>query len=463
MQFKQYEFIEDIPGKAVVGIYGTGDFGQNLFDALVAQRPDVTVKFFLDSFKNGKCKGLEVVRYAAMGERIKSLDVILVASAFSQDILQGIQSEHASVVVEVVKGIEFPYLYSVGKKPRFYNITLEPTTFCNMDCFFCRHCKMLESPQHTDFEFFKSLVDQMREANLTQAIQITGQGEPLMYPHIIEAVAYVREKGFKPTMVTNALLLTPERYDQLVEAGIDLIQVSLHDLSHDKFKHRAAKNKMHYSDYVEQLFSVLKRKMQRNDPVAFDFILTIMREGTVLAELWDNPEYAGESEKMLEDFGKFADRFEAVAAEAGFDVNLDRDRFREIYDAVSSFDQTHDELEISSDMKLMVTPIFQEHRSYMKEVRPKQLERLEFVPRFDQGCNYAGGYFISREGYLFPCSGIPYRKEDQMDMTIGKIGSDNLREIFESERFQRMHERIKRGKLPHEYCARCLGDYCRKD
>jgi len=72
-----------------------------------------------------------------------------------------------------------------------------------------------------DFHVFQQIVDEM--APQVKATTLHIWGEPLIHPRIVDMVAYCREKGLRSEISTNATLLTEEKAQQLLEAGLDAI------------------------------------------------------------------------------------------------------------------------------------------------------------------------------------------------------------------------------------------------
>ena len=79
--------LSEIPPNAVVCIYGCGQGGIRLKRALETSRKDIRLECFLDTYKQGIVDGLEVIQVLHLLEREISIDLILVASVFTNEIL----------------------------------------------------------------------------------------------------------------------------------------------------------------------------------------------------------------------------------------------------------------------------------------------------------------------------------------------------------------------------------------
>jgi uncharacterized Fe-S cluster-containing radical SAM superfamily protein len=92
---------------------------------------------------------------------------------------------------------------------------LEPTTKCNLACEGCYR----EKGDHRPLADVVRELETIRQLRRTDGISIAG-GEPLLYPRILELVRYVAAQGWKPIIITNGTMLTPELVRSLKEAGL---------------------------------------------------------------------------------------------------------------------------------------------------------------------------------------------------------------------------------------------------
>jgi len=102
-------------------------------------------------------------------------------------------------------------------------LVMETTTRCNASCFYCGRPK---TNHDMDFELFKAIIDLVPN---TKEIHLNTRGEPLLYPHLIEALEYCKERDKRVQFYTNGSLLTRRLTEQLFNAGLDRIIFSIDD------------------------------------------------------------------------------------------------------------------------------------------------------------------------------------------------------------------------------------------
>jgi uncharacterized Fe-S cluster-containing radical SAM superfamily protein len=106
---------------------------------------------------------------------------------------------------------------------------------CNIRCHFCYFLDRIEQKDHPEHPFMelekaKKICHELRYKYGNTSIDIQG-GEPTIWRHIDELVAYCHEIGLYPTLITNAIALAKrEKCRQLKEAGIRDLLISVQGL-----------------------------------------------------------------------------------------------------------------------------------------------------------------------------------------------------------------------------------------
>jgi len=100
---------------------------------------------------------------------------------------------------------------------------------CNVDCEFCYYeFKGIYSRKLIPLEKLKELAFRMHNELNLEYVDITG-GEPTLQPHLVDLVAYCRETGISPTIITNAQKLADKSFVRsLKNAGVEDFLLSYH-------------------------------------------------------------------------------------------------------------------------------------------------------------------------------------------------------------------------------------------
>lgn len=122
-------------------------------------------------------------------------------------------------------------------KPKVY---LEVTNACNFRCGFCPIHVSSRKPQFMDYALFRSGVDQIAQERIADTVGFHVLGEPLLYPHILDAVEYAHAQGLRTVLTTNGSLLTPDVVQGLAAAGLSTLIISLQMLGTEAHQCRGA-------------------------------------------------------------------------------------------------------------------------------------------------------------------------------------------------------------------------------
>ncbi|MDR0986638.1 MAG: SPASM domain-containing protein [Ruminococcus sp.] len=122
-------------------------------------------------------------------------------------------------------------------------IQLEPSGFCNLKCVFCTVNDPIAEPflkkDTMTFETFKKFTDDCKLfPEKIKILRIIGNGEPLMNKQIVDFVSYAKQSGTfeKIEITTNATLLSEKLSLDLVNAGLDILKISLEAIDDETFK-----------------------------------------------------------------------------------------------------------------------------------------------------------------------------------------------------------------------------------
>ena len=153
-------------------------------------------------------------------------------------------------------------LWSVIPLDTPFVIEIEPTSFCNIKCKYCLH-SLAKSEIIKSGHVFSNMSDDIFDLLLKQTMEFpklikqvgfAGMGEPLLHkklPYMIEKFKNVAGIP-RITITTNGLALTHQLTNDLVNAGLDHIKISVNGLSREDFKKNCGVN-VDFDRYIEQI------------------------------------------------------------------------------------------------------------------------------------------------------------------------------------------------------------------
>lgn len=108
---------------------------------------------------------------------------------------------------------------------------IEPTTRCNFTCGFCAGRSMEQ--RDLDWAAFRAFL--IAHPGLRH-VELQGEGEPLLHPRFFDMLAACRARGIRVSLITNGSLLSAERADRLLDAGVGSIHVSIESADPQQFQ-----------------------------------------------------------------------------------------------------------------------------------------------------------------------------------------------------------------------------------
>jgi len=106
---------------------------------------------------------------------------------------------------------------------------LVPIRRCNLSCSYCNEYDSSSPPVPVDV--MRQRVDRLADLG-TSVITISG-GEPLLHPELEAIIARIRKRGVIASMITNGYLLSRKRIQQLNDAGLEHLQISIDNVEPD--------------------------------------------------------------------------------------------------------------------------------------------------------------------------------------------------------------------------------------
>jgi MoaA/NifB/PqqE/SkfB family radical SAM enzyme len=196
---------------------------------------------------------------------------------------------HTRTKLETVIPLSAPFILFV-----------DPSDMCNFQCKFCPTGDKALMRNTTgrnhgimDLDLYRKIINDLSEFERPlKVLRLYKDGEPLLHPHLGEMIRYAkaRQCANRIDTTTNAALLTPARSLELIDAGLDRLNISMEGMS--------AKQ---YYDFSRVTIDFDKL----TDQVAFFY--EHRQQCEVLVKINGDLLTSDEQQKFLDVFGEIAD------------------------------------------------------------------------------------------------------------------------------------------------------------
>jgi len=287
-------------------------------------------------------------------------------------------------------------------------VRIEASGLCN---FKCVHCPTGTEPNMRPFldeHKFSIIMDQFIANNfIPRVVVLYHGGEPLLNKHLGQYIGLLKKIGVAKTVITtNSSLLSMERAEQLILAGLDELKVSF-DGENAEENNSIRKN----GDFYRNAYNVknlcgVRRKLGGKNPTIIIHNTRICNKSTL---------------KTLSQSRRF--------------VFQEAPRYITDY-----FKDECNEIEFRS-IPAMVWPGFQLFGN---------LEEVSFPSSSPQYCGALFETFtILSDGYVVPCC-----YDLKGEVKLGNIFEINMFDIWNNSEYMEMREDFKRHKY-RQFCSRC--------
>lgn len=107
--------------------------------------------------------------------------------------------------------------------PIYVEISL--SSFCNHNCKFCAFDYLRKKGEFANFKNLKKAIKEMAKGGV-KSVNFSGEGEPLLYPKIVEIIQYAKSQGIDVALTTNGSLLEKSLAEKILPS-LTWLRVSL--------------------------------------------------------------------------------------------------------------------------------------------------------------------------------------------------------------------------------------------
>ncbi|OGI00317.1 MAG: radical SAM protein [Candidatus Melainabacteria bacterium GWF2_37_15] len=229
--------------------------------------------------------------------------------------------------IKPVCGLERTKLAEVVPLSTPYSVLIFPTTFCNFKCIYCAHSLGTEemkkrynfSKENMDMETYQKIIEQLKQfPEKIKMLSLTGQGEPFFNKNIGQMIRIAKESNVaeRIEIISNASLLTKELADEIIDAGLDTLRISLQGLSSQKYKEICGTD-INFDEFMNNIKYLYSKKQSTN----------------LFVKILDAALDKGDDEKFYKLFSDYSDRmyiekmlpvYDGVKATDKMDIKYDR-------------------------------------------------------------------------------------------------------------------------------------------
>lgn len=456
---KSISDLKELPSNSRICLYGTGGFCQNILYRLTLERPDISVPFLADTFKRGRIFGLDIIEPESLSGPYKDrYDYIFITTGqvARNTIVSFLKSLGINnIIAGDDKLMKFVFFKNATEGQSHYNaFNIEVSGKCNMDCIFCGYRE--RKTDHMEFGLFKQIIEQIHTNNLAGSVILGGGGEPALHPRILDILRFIKSKKLFVNMYTNGLILTPRRYKEISSTGVDLITVSIHNLSKKSFAYRKAG--IDYTSYMRNITDSIDYHISNKLKSGLQIIFMIDpdAEGITSSDLWRLPEIKNDTANITELFKSFYDNLEEISHRHNSPILLQKDT---VHPGITSSQHA-----LIGNIKITFVDLDQNIK-LKKEytTKNKLLNKMEPAKNISLKKTEKGScYFylqtpqISYDGSLLPCCTDGILSE----LTLGKIGNGTtISDILHSAAYKKLIKGFMNNNIVMPTCKICMGKF----
>ncbi|MCK4305189.1 MAG: SPASM domain-containing protein [Candidatus Eisenbacteria sp.] len=302
--------------------------------------------------------------------------------------------------------------------PHPISLMIELTNLCQLKCITCAREYALGQAMDTgnmDLAQAKKLIDESHV--FLDRIGLTGLGEPLLYPHLVEILDYIEKqnRGICIFISTNAQVPNTLKIMEAIGDKIDTLQVSVDGIG-EVFE--SIRSKSDFASSAKNLEAIVKLSKDMRFDVKLNMVV-FSRNYHQLTDIVAFAKQMGLSEIFLNSINLVSNDWDL------------------------------------SEYRVYETPEFQRELNKALSLARKEGIYVEY-PKFTTSkgfkhCPYPwNSFYITWDGFLVPCCAKPFPKE----LDFGNVFEGGLLNCINSQKL-REFRRMSISNTAPEFCRRC--------
>ena len=312
---------------------------------------------------------------------------------------------------------------------------IEVTNRCNSLCETCVRTFMTREPlRDLTLDEFRGLVNQVPGLERTV---LHGVGEPLLNRSLVDMIAYLKGRTNPPQVLfnSNAILLTPEIQESLIDVGLDEYRISTDAANRELY------TRIRGVDGFDHMVENVQTFAQRIQQLA---------QGPKLS-LWFTAIYENVGE--LPDLVRLAHRLGVSEVYVQRMVYYGEGMARQQQSVFRTMQAAEKELLVEAEALAKELAI-RFRASGATSPRNSLLSDDGNRKPWSQCRRPTSLMYISANGNVLPCCLSPYTTRDYEGLVLGNAFQSTLAEIWEGTAYQRFRT-VLQSDTPWESCDRC--------
>ena len=347
-------------------------------------------------------------------------------------------------------------------------IYLEVTNQCNLKCKTCIRNVWDEKAGKLNYKDFHKIIEDTEKLpyniitrnndNILKPRKIKqpftfvfgGWGEPLIHPDIFRMIKEIKKRSWRAELITNGTLLNKDTVEKLIEAGLDLIWVSLDGAKPESYKDVRLGNML--PDILENLNELKKIKtIQSAKTPALGIAFVAMKSNIAdLPGILDICRKAGALKLSVSNVLPFTkelvdERLYKMASGI----------WREKGDIEIAFPR----IDVSDEVSDIIRAAAESAGSWYSIACDEKDHRIGVCPFIKKA-----SLSIRWDGKVSPCTPLFYDSQSYLDETLrrsdachfGDVTTESLSEIWMKDDYRELRKKLQgEGFSPCSYCNAC--------
>ena len=339
-------------------------------------------------------------------------------------------------------------------------VYVEPTSRCNLACATCIRHSWNETLGEMEYAIFENIIEGLRVFSSPPEILFGGLGEPLHHPDIVKMVRDAKSLGSSVGLITNGTLLTESLSGALIDAGLNILWVSLDCATPQGYAD--VRLGAAFSEVVENIAAFRRTRMKKryyaytdtcSEPrLGIEFV-AMKRNIKELSAAIELASRLGARHFMVTNVLPYT---EEMRDEILYDKSLDH--AQSTFTPISLDVPRMDIDALNGDV---IHPSIIRGRPFNLEAEANALEKEDRCPFIEKG-----SVTIRWDGKVSPCPALLHDHRSYLDRferniqhySVGDVSRQLLADVWNAPEYVAFRERVRR--FDFSPCASCRGcDY----